>query len=580
MRPHPCSTISCSLYHNHIRDATLLATLQGKRQYTGGPVQHVAFKNVIPEADLAVRLITNYARLEGAWYRPDEVFTADQHGWPGDWEGRLILALALHQKASGRSPAWLTEILARIPSHLNKRGYFGAVLPDGVNDEQQMAGHSWYLRGLLECRSLGYAKRVDPLLDNVVETLLLPSRGNYARYPLDPATRWDSPHWKLSQLQKKRSTHAETSDCGCAFIMLDGATAYYEHTGDTRMRELILEMIARYRRLDFEGLHVQTHATLSALRGILRMYRLENDPALLALVKTVFALYKRKAWTAAYGNYNWFGLPRWTEPCAIIDSFLLAMQLWQATGEPRWLNDAHHIYYNAMAHAQRATGAFGTDTCVGPAGKLLEPITYEVVWCCTMRGAEGLTSAAAYSFFADRNSISLPFYHTCRARVSVGRGEVALRETSAFPAEGRVRLEVLQSSVKRPVTLRFFVPPGCGPALTITCNGRRVQSRRRAGMVAVECSLRRGTVVDVSFAVKLEQAETIVGEGPQRGMVFRHGPSILGVETDGAIGRRPRAEPEYIGNGRYARTRGKSVLRPLWDITRMTTAQSKLQVIF
>jgi hypothetical protein len=128
-----------------------------------------------------VRLLANYARLEGQWYRPDEVFEADKAGWPADWEGRLILGLALHAQCSRRYPAYLDEILRRVPGRLNAKGYFGKVLEPGVNDEQQMAGHSWYLRSLLECRKLGLSKVVDPLIGSVVNHLLLPSLGNYAR---------------------------------------------------------------------------------------------------------------------------------------------------------------------------------------------------------------------------------------------------------------------------------------------------------------------------------------------------------------------------------------------------------------
>ena len=537
--------------------------------------------SVIPQGELAVRILANYSRLEGKWYRPDEVFSADQHGWPGDWEGRLLLALALHARSTGRQPAWLEEILERIPAHLNQAGYFGAVLPAGKNDEQQMAGHSWYLRGLLECRALGYGAQVDPLIHTVVENLLLPSTGNYARYPLDPGTRWESPHWKLSQLQKKRSTHAETSDCGCAFIMLDGASAWYEASADERAGALIDEMIARYREIDFEGLHVQTHATLSALRGILRMYRLRGDRRLLTLVKKVFTLYKEKAWTAAYGNYNWFGLPRWTEPCAIVDSFLLALQLWQADGDARWLNDAHHIYQNALSFAQRATGAFGTDTCAGPAGRVLEPITYEVVWCCTMRGAEALSCAVCSSFFQDGSDLYFPLYQTCRAHITTGSGELTLREHADFAARGTVSFTVEHSSLLSEIGLRFFIPPGCGPAVQVRLNGRRTSTKRRGGFAALALLPRTGDRIEVSFPLKLTTVPVPAVGGGGAGKLFLLGPSILGLSAPGPSPRRARtALPYHHEEGYYTLGKNGKRLRTLGDITAMTQEDTKVQIIF
>lgn len=35
-------------------------------------------------------------------YRPEQIFGADQNGWPGDWEGRTILALALEEAVTHR----------------------------------------------------------------------------------------------------------------------------------------------------------------------------------------------------------------------------------------------------------------------------------------------------------------------------------------------------------------------------------------------------------------------------------------------------------------------------------------------
>lgn len=117
--------------------------------------------------EFAHRAIMNYARLEGHWYLPHEVFSADQHGWPGDWEGRIILALALHAQVSRREPAWLDEILDQLPARLIENGYFGPVPPEGKINEQQISGHSWLPRGLLEChawrgdeRALRQAERI------------------------------------------------------------------------------------------------------------------------------------------------------------------------------------------------------------------------------------------------------------------------------------------------------------------------------------------------------------------------------------------------------------------------------------
>ena len=61
--------------------------------------------------------------------------------------------------------------------------------------------------------------------------------------------------------------------------------------------------------------------------------------------------------TENHENYNWFDrFDTWTEPCAIIDSYLLAVQLWEHTMKPEYRDDAELIYYNGICHTQRNNG--------------------------------------------------------------------------------------------------------------------------------------------------------------------------------------------------------------------------------
>lgn len=76
-------------------------------------------------------------RLEDARYSPAKVFLseAESGGWPGDTEGRTILALVLQNAALGEKPKHLDGILRALPAHLNAKGYMGPVR-EGVLDEQ------------------------------------------------------------------------------------------------------------------------------------------------------------------------------------------------------------------------------------------------------------------------------------------------------------------------------------------------------------------------------------------------------------------------------------------------------------
>ena len=292
-------------------------------------MQALDLNNITLTGELAFRLGRNYSRLEDPMYRAAEIFQADKQGWPGDWEGRTILALCLHELISGRKAAFLDEILEALDTQWNERGYLkGICAPDAIN-EQQLSGHNWLLRGLLELYISRDEEKYAKCAKRIVENLYLPLSGRFPTYPT---------------AREKRTANAEaaghlgdeiidgwrlSTDIGCAFISMDALAQYETLFADTRVRALLSEMIAAFRQIDVEKSSLQTHATLSALRGILRLCEAEPDEELLAFAKEVFAHYVQYGMTANYANYNWFGRPYWTEPCAIVDSYMASMALFR-----------------------------------------------------------------------------------------------------------------------------------------------------------------------------------------------------------------------------------------------------------
>lgn len=219
-----------------------------------------------------------------------------------------MLALILHERTSGRESAYLRDMLRQFNSRLNERGYFGCML-NGELSEQQLSGHNWTLRALNEYALSGREEFVSGAAERIVENLYLPARGRYSHYCLDPALR---------PLDGQASGHAAdkavdgwylSTDIGCAYMSLDGLTQYYELTGDSRVGELIDEMFETFTKIDFVGAHMQTHASLTATRGILRYYNKTKRPELLVFAKRLLGLYTECAMTQNYCNYNWFARP-------------------------------------------------------------------------------------------------------------------------------------------------------------------------------------------------------------------------------------------------------------------------------
>src|SRR5690606_36368020 len=89
-------------------------------------------------------------------------------------------------------------------------------------------------------------------------------------------------------------------------------------------------------------------------------------------------------------NINWFGVESWTEPYAVVDSFILAKELFIETKEIKYLELLNRIYVNALRSGQRSNGGAGCETCLTQHEHTLKIHLYEAEFCCTMRFAEGL----------------------------------------------------------------------------------------------------------------------------------------------------------------------------------------------
>ena len=360
--------------------------------------------DVVARGELGARCALLSARLEAPVYRPDQIFSVEPGGWPGDWEGRTILALTALSSVTRREPSYLDEIVSSLPAHLNEKGYIGPIYENKLN-EQQLSGHGWLLRGLCEYYLYRKYEFVLPLIDGIVRGLFLPAAGKYKSYPLDPDKRkgGDMSGSSLCSV----GDWIISTDTGCAYIPFDGLTQAYsvlsvylpDKERDSALSSLLDEMTGQFCRIPFVRIKMQTHATLTGLRGLIRRYEQTNNEDLLYEAKRIFALYESHGMTLTYANKNWFDRPEWTEPCAIIDSYMVCSQLFALTDDPHYAELSQLILYNGVFHAQRNNGGFGCDSCAEDG--VLKIHCYEAYWCCTMRGGEGLAAAASYAVTSD-----------------------------------------------------------------------------------------------------------------------------------------------------------------------------------
>ena len=312
--------------------------------------------------------------------------------WPGDWVGRTLLAFCHLYEVTGREIPAMHEILDTLEENVNEKGHLGKVFDGKTADEQLITGHHWYVRGLVRYAKLFGSEKAMSLAKRTVENLYLPLMEWFEHYPLERSRKGGGIDgnrdeslcgWLLS------------TDVGCGFMCMDGLADYYEATGDMRVFRYLERLIEIFDGIDFVSYGFQTHCTLSCVRAILHFYELTEDPRYFDMAKSKFALYLQYGMTLTYENYNWFGRETsWTEPCAVVDSFMLAKAFYRHTGEAEYLTLARRIWFNGLQFCHRPDGGSGSNSCVTKDEPILFVKSLQNSFCCNMRYAEGLLEFA------------------------------------------------------------------------------------------------------------------------------------------------------------------------------------------
>lgn len=477
------------------------------------------------------RAIKNYARLHDVYYRPGVIGRAPLAAlpdWPGDWEGRTILALSLYARALHTWPAFLDRIVEDVRCRCNEDGYRGEVVDEAAISEQIYPSHSWLMRGLIEYYRLTGKESVLEWIHELLDKLFLPVYPHLDNYPLTKEDRQREQGGEAAgTIKGKFREWRLSSDIGCILIPLDGLTAAYELTGREDLLPLIYRIIGIFRATDPVESRLQTHASLTFMRGVLRLWRLTGDGELLRMAEDFFAKYKLYGMTCFWANFNWFMRPSWTEPCAVIDSYMLAHQLWEATGRAEYLNDSQMILYNGFYRGQRPNGGFGCDL-TGESGFLeTRRRTYEARWCCTMRAGEGLSYLARTAVYEDGEALVFPVFSDLEAELPCAR----IAERAEYPMNGRVTLTVTEGdgSLKE---IRLFAPERCAD-FAVSVNGEPAGIRIADGFVHLQVRLTAGTRIRYTFTPLLH-AETVtnrVYEGGPR-QIVAYGCRILGADGE------------------------------------------------
>ncbi|MBR3288118.1 MAG: glycoside hydrolase family 127 protein [Bacteroidales bacterium] len=495
---------------------------------TGGPRT-----SITPTGELEARILRNYDKMETERYQPQNVFldSSTDQGWPGDTEGRTILALVRDAQSSGRAPKFLDEMIRLIPERLNAKGYIGPIY-EGKKNEQQLSGHGWFLRGLCEYYKWKKDPAVLDLIKGITYQLFMVNPEDYAAYPIDPKDRTQDVGEAIGSNDKTIGNWILSTDVGCIFIATDGLIEANELLHDPAIDKVINDVIGKFLVFDPVGIRAQAHATLTGCRALLRYCFAKDNPAYLHRVEEIWTLYKQYCMTENYENYNWFcRYNSHSEPCAIVDSYMVAYQLWQLTGNAAYLDDAELIYYNGICHTQHDHGGFGLDNNPGRALRTAELTVNrdEVYWCCTMRGAEGFWSVLNSSYDIRDGRIYVPFYYG--STLTFGE-DAYLTQEASYPFGDEV-VFTLHAAKPQALALRI---PAWAELQEISLNGEKADYKVENGFAMPDKALQPEGRLTLKFGLTVRTEPAINSQNTRAGQ-FRvcYGPFVLGLDPAAAM---------------------------------------------
>ena len=552
-------------------------------QCSGLKIRDSQYPEPVQLADIQVfghlyqRAEKNFDRLEKGEYLPVNVEYGGE--WPGDFPGRLFLGTLFLQDALDREPQYVDAIYADIKKHIANNGYIGEDYGDDCS-EQQLFGHSWLIRGLCEHYRLTQNRESFDMVQTIIDSLMLKSMKKQRYYPIDPKSREAAGSYYGKAL-KVIDTWIVSTDVGANFAILDGLADAYNLTRRKEISSLFEIVMNRFLQVDLFAIQAQTHSTLTALRGMVKYYEITQKQDILNHVEERYHLYKTKSMTENFENYNWFNRPSHTEPCAVIDSYILVMNLWRITGNTEYLNDAQLIYYNGIATEQRANGGFGCNTCTGVFDPFLKVRINEAWWCCTMRGAEGIARKIENLYFTHADTIIVPDLCESLATLRFQDKSIRLQQQTQYPFEGGVTFKVLENNLNFNPVFKIYTPFWM-EKYNVSVNAQTVEFKSNKKFIYFSEKLSKGDLIHVGFSLKTD-IHTRRDTANVRFYKFFHGPLLLGAETDKQISVLKPDKLIPLDQSNFKIENSNVILKPVYHLMDSTVLKEnnyKMQLLF
>lgn len=406
----------------------------------------------------------------------------------GDVSGRYIGALSVASEAAGRQFPELARVVEGILKLQKPDGHFGDPMSTaGAVTNADMAvmwGNGRMLIGLLEYH------RAHP------NTAVLATARRLGDFLVGVAPLYNSD-------AVRREYNGEKFAVGyiCWTQHLEGLVALYQATKETRYLELAKQLAARTERMPSQ----HSHGYLTTVRGLIDLSRTTGDRGYLNQAA--------REWQGVVDSGNVLlqgAVPEMFAPaikrdegCSEADWLRLSLDLWRATGESKYLEQAERTLFNEFRLNQFSSGDFGHHTL---SAEGIAPPFARAWWCCTLHGLRAMAAVLEQSFREQNGAI---WYD--------------------LPVDGRFRSPALsvraESNLERDATVQLVITAADGKPHTLAI--RQPQWASAVEPREMTRVWKAGDRVDVKYTLRTRLVHS--EKGAPKVAIF-HGPWLLAVD--------------------------------------------------
>lgn len=348
--------------------------------------------------------------------------------YSGDISGRMLGALQSADPVLGRTSPMVEQLAAAFPGAQKADGHFGCEQDLDRLEQGRDMPILWGNGRLLLAMAEHLREKEDPELLAAAKKL-----GEYVI-----STR---EYYGKRENFETVGGHFASGFTTCYPSLVDGMAALGEITGDERFTEEA-RFIARLSLLDdsFEKRH--SHGRLSAFRGMLDLDRDAPRPEFVPIVARKVRTITDELILPSGGITEQFDRhdPR-DEGCTEGDWIRVNVFLWEATGDPRFLDTAEHAIRNHLAGTQQRNGGFGhcywgklEDGEREYFGARIRGAASESYWCCSMHGTQVLADVARWSVLSSGGDIVVTWLGEARSELKIDDRTVTVTATREGPS--------------------------------------------------------------------------------------------------------------------------------------------------